>query len=41
MAMTNAWVAEAERRGLHNLKSTADALPHYTDKANVELFTPP
>ena len=24
---------------LHNLKSTADALPHYTDKANVELFT--
>ena len=35
----DAWVAEAERRGLHNLKSTADALPHYTDKANVELFT--
>ena len=35
----DAWVAEAERRGLHNLKSTADALPHYTAKANVELFT--
>ena len=35
----DAWVAEAERRGLHNLKSTADALPHYTDKANVDLFT--
>ena len=35
----DAWVAEAERRGLHNLKSTADALPHYTGKANVELFT--
>ena len=35
----DAWVAEAERRGLHNLKSTADALPLYTDKANVELFT--
>ena len=35
----DAWVAEAERRGLHNLKSTADALPHYTEKANVELFT--
>ena len=35
----DAWVAEAERRGLHNLKSTADAPPHYTDKANVELFT--
>ena len=35
----DAWVAEAEARGLHNLKSTADALPHYTDEANVELFT--
>ena len=35
----DAWVAEAEARGLHNLKSTADALSHYTDEANVELFT--
>ncbi len=35
----DAWVAEAEARGLHNLKSTVDALPHYTDEANVELFT--
>ena len=34
----DAWVAEAEARGLHNLKSTAEALPHYTDEANVELF---
>ncbi|WP_125114708.1 glutamine synthetase III family protein [Agathobaculum sp. Marseille-P7918] len=34
----DAWLAEAEKRGLHNLKSTADALPHYTDEANVELF---
>ena len=34
----DAWVAEAEKRGLHNLKSTAEALPHYTDEANVELF---
>ncbi len=34
----DSWVAEAEARGLHNLKSTADALPHYTDEANVELF---
>ncbi|HIY53603.1 MAG TPA: glutamine synthetase III [Candidatus Agathobaculum merdavium] len=34
----DAWVAEAEARGLHNLKSTVDALPHYTDEANVELF---
>ena len=35
----DAWVVEAEQRGLHNLKSTAEALPHYTDEANVELFT--
>lgn len=35
----DAWVAEAEARGLHNLKSTVDALPHYTDEVNVELFT--
>ncbi|MGO5027428.1 glutamine synthetase III family protein [Candidatus Agathobaculum pullicola] len=34
----DAWVAEAEARGLHNLKSTVDALPHYTDEANVDLF---
>ena len=34
----DAWVAEAEARGLHNLKSTAEALPHYTDETNVELF---
>ena len=35
------WVEEAARRGLHNLKSTPEALPHITDRANVELFTPP
>ena len=34
----DAWVVEAEQRGLHNLKSTAEALPHYTDEHNVELF---
>ena len=34
----DAWVAEAEKRGLHNLKSTAEAPPHYTAAANVELF---
>ena len=33
------WVEEAARRGLHNLKSTPEALPHITDRANVELFT--
>ena len=34
-----AWVEEAERRGLHNLRSTPEALPHLTDPENVELFT--
>jgi len=32
------WQKEAEKRGLLNLKSTADALPHLTDKKNIELF---
>jgi glutamine synthetase len=32
------WVAEAERRGLMNLKSLPDALAHYIDKKNVDLF---
>lgn len=32
------WVAEAERRGLMNLKTTVDALPHLTDHKNVALF---
>ncbi len=32
------WPAEAEKRGLLNLKSTPDALPHYTDEKNVKLF---
>ena len=35
----DAWIAEAEKRGLSNLKSTADALPAYTAKKNVDLFT--
>lgn len=34
----DAWVQEAEKRGLLNLKSTADAMPHYTTQKNVELF---
>ena len=33
------WVDEAARRGLHNLRSTPEALPHLTDPENVELFT--
>ena len=32
------WEAEAERRGLPNLKSTPDALPALIDPANVALF---
>ena len=33
-----AWVEEAERRGLSNLRTTVDALPHYFDQKNIELF---
>ncbi|MCQ2498987.1 MAG: glutamine synthetase III [Lachnospiraceae bacterium] len=33
------WVAEAEARGLYNLKSTPDALPVFIADKNVELFT--
>ncbi len=33
------WVDEAAKRGLLNLKSTPEALPHYLDKKNVSLFT--
>ena len=33
------WVAEAEKRGLSNLKTTPDALTHMLDKKNVDLFT--
>lgn len=32
------WVTEAERRGLLNLKSLPEALAHYIDKKNVDLF---
>lgn len=32
------WQKEAEKRGLLNLRSTADALPHLTSKKNIELF---
>ena len=33
-----AWPLEAEKRGLMNLRSTPEALVHYTDKKNVDLF---
>ena len=32
------WVAEAERRGLLNLKSTPDALPSFVAEKNIKLF---
>ncbi len=32
------WKQEAARRGLLELKTTADALPHYTDPKNLALF---
>ncbi|MEA4854683.1 MAG: glutamine synthetase III [Christensenella sp.] len=33
------WVTEAEKRGLLNLKSTADCLPYFISDKNIELFT--
>ena len=33
------WVEEAEKRGLLNLKSTPEALPHFADEKNIKLFT--
>ncbi len=33
------WVEEAEKRGLYNLKSVPDAVKHYIDEKNIELFT--
>jgi glutamine synthetase len=36
----DAWIEEATKvRGLSNLKTTPDALCHYTDEKNVDLFT--
>ncbi len=32
------WIKEAEKRGLHNLRTTPDALPHLLDEENVALF---
>ncbi len=36
---TDEWVAEAERRGLYNLRSTPDALPCFVAEKNLRLFT--
>lgn len=35
---TEEWIKEAADRGLYNLVSTPDALPHFTDKKNKELL---
>ena len=32
------WVAEAEKRGLSNLKTTVDALPKFIEKKSIALF---
>ena len=32
------WPIEAEKRGLLNLKSTPDAIPHFADPKNIEVF---
>ncbi|MDD4570946.1 MAG: glutamine synthetase III [Clostridia bacterium] len=36
---TKEWLAEAEKRGLPNLKSSVDAIPAYIDPKNLELFS--
>ncbi len=33
------WVAEAEKRGLANLKTTPDALPVFIAEKNIDIFT--
>jgi glutamine synthetase len=34
----DSWIEEAEKRGLSNLKTTADAIPHYIDQKNIDLY---
>ena len=36
---TDEWLEEAEKRGLYNLVSTPDALPHFVDEKNEKLLT--
>ncbi len=36
---SEAWAEEAKRRGLSNLRSTADALPAYISEKNIRLVT--
>ena len=35
----DAWVKEAEKRGLQNLRTTPDALPEFINPKNIKLFT--
>ena len=35
----DAWIAEAERRGLTNYRTTADCMPHLLDKKNADMLT--
>lgn len=35
---SKSWEEEAERRGLPHLKTMADAIPHYVDRKNIDLF---
>lgn len=35
---TDEWVQEAQKRGLLNLRSTPEALPHLADEKNIALF---
>ena len=35
----DAWIAEAEKRGLLNLKTTPDCLPYYISEKNEKLFS--
>ena len=36
---TDEWLEKAEKRGLYNLVSTPDALPHFIDEKNEKLLT--
>lgn len=33
------WLMEAQKRGLSNYATTVEALPHFLDKKNIEVFT--
>ncbi len=35
---TDEWTQEAKKRGLLNLRNSAEALPHFADKKNIDLF---